>query len=277
MMKFTVIGDPIEHSLSPAMQNAGIQAMGLDAEYSKTDVKSDELANFAEFARKELDGFNITIPHKKNIIPYLDEIDEFANFAESVNTVAVKNGRLCGTSTDGYGLETAVKEEFAFDIEGKNIFFVGCGGAVRAVAFYFASKNVKSMIFANRTIKKAENLVEDLKKFRENIELKAVSIDNIERERIRNSDIVIQGTSLGLKADDPSPLPHKLFFSELCYYDTIYKNTEFLKSAKFANAKFADGRGMLLHQGIKSLSIWTNQNPPTEIMREALNKAIQNK
>ena len=121
MIKFAVIGDPIAHSLSPAMQNAGIRALGLDAEYFAVHVKQEQLREFTEQARRGLAGFNITVPHKNAIIPFLDEISREAEVAGSVNTVTVESGRLYGDTTDGYGLAQALREAFSFEPENASI------------------------------------------------------------------------------------------------------------------------------------------------------------
>ena len=160
--KFAVIGDPIKHSLSPIMHNATLNAMGIEGDYSAIHVKKENLAEFVEYAKKELDGFNITVPHKKNILPFLDEVSAECLLSESVNTVTIKNGKLIGESTDGYGLEHALKECFDLSIGGSSFCFVGCGGVANAVAFYFASKGIKQLSFINRTVSKATELAERL-------------------------------------------------------------------------------------------------------------------
>ena len=130
-IKFAVIGDPIAHSLSPAMQNAALKELDPEAEYIAAHVKADGLKDFTECARRELKGFNITVPHKGAIIPFLDEISKEARVAESVNTVTVESGRLYGDTTDGYGLEQALAEAFDFHVPNGRIAFIGCGGLVR--------------------------------------------------------------------------------------------------------------------------------------------------
>lgn len=276
MKKYAVIGDPIKHSLSPVMQNAGIDALGEDAEYIKVHVTEDGLDEFVEYAKKELSGFNITVPHKKNIIPYLDEISDAARLSESVNTVKVNDGKLSGTSTDGYGLKMGIKEAFDIDVPGQNFCFVGCGGAVQAVAFYFASCGIGELSFINRTVSKAEKLVVKLSEAYSNVNFLCCSPkdESLIEGFINNASVVIQGTSLGLNADDPCPLDEKFFNDSTYYYDTIYKKTKFLKYASEAGAKTADGRSMLLYQGAKALSIWTGKEAPVELMRDALYSAI---
>jgi shikimate dehydrogenase len=161
-IKYAVIGDPINHSVSPAMQNAGFMAAGLSERYGKYHVKPEDLAEFVEFARKNLYGFNATVPHKSALIPLLDEIAPAALAAHSVNTVIVRDGKLYGDSTDGYGLESALKEAFDLDIANSNIVMLGAGGAAQATAFEFVQRKAKSLTIINRTRSKAEDLAVQL-------------------------------------------------------------------------------------------------------------------
>jgi shikimate dehydrogenase len=275
-MKFAVIGDPIKHSLSPVMQNAGIKALGIQGEYFAKHIPENQLPEFCAFAKNELSGFNITVPHKKNIIPFLDEISEEARLAESVNTVLVKDGKMSGFTTDGYGLATAINEAFGIELKDQNFTFLGCGGAVQAVAFYFAENGAKNLYFINRTVEKAEALATRLSNAFPNLKTDVSPISDNDKIRflIKDSSVLIQGTSLGLKPDDPPPVNPELLNAEICYYDTIYKNTPLMKHARENNIKCADGRSMLLHQGAKALSIWTGKPAPVEAMRKALYNAM---
>ena len=275
-MHFAVIGDPIAHSLSPAMQNAGLAALGLDADYVAIHVKADELPAFAEVARMELRGFNITVPHKGAIIPYLDEISDGARLAGSVNTVSVVNGRLLGDSTDGYGLESAISESFDLGVRGSSICFIGCGGAVQAVAFHFAANGADRLFFLNRTVQTAQDIAERIQRHFPSTRTFASSITDLSAaaDFLGSSKIAIQGTSLGLKPDDPSPIPPELLPDGICLYETVYKRTRLLESAQGRGLRCANGLSMLLHQGAKSLSIWTERHAPVEAMRKALYEAF---
>ncbi len=275
-IRYAVIGDPIKHSLSPQMQNAGFEELGLGSPYGKFHVPLDILPEFAEFSKANLQGFNITVPHKNAIIPLLDEIEETARRCGSVNTVTIKDGKMSGCSTDGYGLETALKESFDIDIPGATIFFAGCGGAVKAVSHYFASRGARALFFANRTVQKAVELAEEISGYEPDCRTEAVAIGDTARikEMLAGADVAIQGTSLGLRPEDPSPFPVELLPEGVCCYETIYHETAFLKSAKARGLRCADGRGMLLHQGARSFEIWTGRSAPVEAMRMALDAAI---
>jgi len=276
MDKYAVIGDPIAHSLSPVMQNAGFAALGIDADYSAVHVKNEGLPEFAESARKKLKGFNITVPHKNAIIPFLDGVSEEGKLAGSVNTVSVKDGKLHGDSTDGYGLATAIKESFDISVSGNSFCFIGCGGAAAATAFYFAAKGARSLFFINRTLAKAEALAGKIRTSFNNVKVECSPNDDYDKISafINASAVAVQCTSLGLKNDDPTPLPFELLKKDICYYETIYRETKLLTQARKSGMKTADGRSMLLHQGAKAFSIWTGGNAPVEAMRKALYDAI---
>ncbi len=274
--EYAVIGDPVVHSLSPEMQNAGFTALGLGRPYGKYHVKADAIGDFADFARENLHGFNITVPHKKNIIPFLDEISRPAALAESVNTVTVRNGKLFGDSTDGFGLATALHEAFGTEIAGSNFIFIGCGGAVQAVAFYFASIGATQLCFANRTVSKAEKLAASIAdNYNCSTSYCAPNDKKQLQEFINSSTVLIQGTSLGLKPDDPIALDTTLLTTDIAIYDTIYKTTPLLRYAAEHGINHADGRTMLLHQGARSFEIWTGHQAPVEKMRIALEAAMQ--
>ncbi len=270
-MQYAVIGYPVAHSLSPQMQNAAFEALGMGSPYGKVEVNPQALGEFAVEARAKLLGFNITVPHKQHIIPFLDEIEESARLAGSVNTVSIKDGKMHGYSTDGYGLSTALKEAFDLDIKDASLLFLGCGGAVQAVSFYFAANGAKSLFFANRTLGKAEELVDELRRHYPSVEIACAELTDEDAIRAfaARSQVVIQGTSLGLKPGDPMPVNPELI-KGLPLFDTIYKNTPLLQWMQAHGSKTADGRGMLLHQGARSFEIWTGQKAPVEVMRNAL-------
>lgn len=274
---YAVIGYPIAHSLSPQMQNAGFAACGLSAEYTAIEVTPENVGVFANEAREKLSGFNITVPHKSAIIPFLDEADPLAAQQESINTVVIREGKLYGHSTDGYGLEEALKEAFSFALPSQSITFIGCGGVVKALATHFAQQGVKKIHFLNRTVSKAEALANNLQNLFPSLELKAAPIDDREKikEFLEDSALAVQCTSCGLKKEDPAPIPPELLPSHILLYDTIYKNTPLLEYARSHNIPSAGGLSMLLHQGAKSFSLWTGKEAPIEAMRKALHQAAE--
>lgn len=273
---YAVIGHPVGHSLSPAMQNAAFEACALPGEYTAIEVAPENMEAFVKKAKTALAGFNITVPHKGAIIPFLDEIDPLAALQGSVNTVINRNGLLYGTSTDGYGLEEALRESFSWNIADNSVTFIGCGGVVKALAFHFASKGIGKIHLLNRTFRTAEALCEAVGKNFPSVECSCAPLadEDAVTEAFKNSTLAVQCTSLGLKRDDPAPFPAHLLPPGIFFFDTIYKKTPLLQYAEEHDIKCANGLGMLLHQGARSFSLWTGKNAPAEAMRRALYEAF---
>ncbi len=274
LQKYAVIGDPVAHSLSPLMHNAAFKALGISAEYSAIHVTPEELANFVNKARTDLSGFNITVPHKVAIFPFLDEVSNIAVVSKSVNTVSVKDNKLYGDSTDGYGISTAIMEHFGIPVENNSFTIIGAGGSATAMSFYFATMKAKNLFIINRTLATAEKLAKELSdKFpSQKIDCAQLGDKQNLMNFIQNSDVIIQTSSLGLKDGDSSPIRQEFFLPGKFYYDTIYKKTAFLTYAESAGCIYANGLSMLLHQGARSFEIWTGHKAPIEIMRIALEK-----
>lgn len=269
---YAVIGCPVSHSLSPVMHNAALKALGLDAEYIAVLVPKEELEAFTLDARKNLAGFNITVPHKNAVIPFLDEISRDAELSGSVNTVTVSDGKLSGVSTDGYGLEAALAESFRYVIRDNSVTFIGCGGVVKALTFHFALHGIRKIHLLNRTLETAEKLAATLKEEFPLLSVETASISDDEKVGtfLNDSRLAVQCTSLGLKPEDPSPIRPELLPRDIFFYDTIYKRTKLYAYAEEHGIPAASGLSMLLHQGAKSLSIWTGLEAPVEVMRKAL-------
>ena len=269
---YAVIGFPVSHSLSPVMHNAALKALGLDAEYIAVLVPKEELEAFTLDARKNLAGFNITVPHKNAVIPFLDEISRDAELSGSVNTVTVSDGKLSGVSTDGYGLEAALAESFRYVIRDSSVTFIGCGGVVKALTFHFALHGIRKIHLLNRTLETAEKLAATLKEEFPLLSVETASISDDEKVGtfLNDSRLAVQCTSLGLKPEDPSPIRPELLPRDIFFYDTIYKRTKLYAYAEEHGIPAASGLSMLLHQGAKSLSIWTGLEAPVEVMRKAL-------
>lgn len=277
--QYLVIGDPVAHSKSPEMQNAGLAALGLPERYGKRRVAAEDLADFVAYARRALRGFNITVPHKRAILPFLDEIAPEAELAGSVNTVTVgADGRLRGDSTDGYGLAAALYESFVLPIRGTRFVFIGAGGAAQATSVHFALEGAASIAIFNRTRQRADDLAATLLRANPGLAVTtgAISDSAAIRAAIRAADAVIQATSLGLRADDAPPFDLACLEDNprISGFETIYRPTPFFRHLADRNRPVADGRGMLLHQGAKSLELWTGRPAPVEAMRMALKEAL---
>ena len=202
------------------------------------------------------------MPHKENVIPLIDEVDKEASFIGAVNTIVNNSGRLTGYNTDGRGFMSSLYEE-GVDVNGKRVIIIGTGGDSRAIRYYLSEKASSLSLFDIDSVK-AEGLVDDLKKIRDNVSL----LNDI--QNIGNPDIIINATPLGLKPDDPLPLAPKVITPEMVICDLIYKQTPLLKEAKSRGAKAINGSGMLLWQGVLAFELWTNVKPPVDDMRQVL-------
>ena len=276
-IRYLVIGDPVSHSRSPGLQNAAFEKAGLGRPYARMHVDVNDLPEFAELAKKYLSGVNLTVPHKNAIVSLCDTVTKEATLCQSVNTLTVKDGKLYGASTDGPGIEYALFKEFGFVPEGKNILFLGAGGACKATAFHLALKGAARITIANRTVSKAEELAN------------AVSVDTpcsanscsitgnkALKDALEEADLVIQATSCGLKEDDPAPIDINLI-SGKCHFDcfdTIYKQTCLLKTALAKGLRAAGGKQMLIGQGAESFRIWTGIEPDMQAMEFGFEEPI---
>ncbi|MGI6355136.1 MAG: shikimate dehydrogenase [Lentisphaerae bacterium] len=278
MERYGIIGWPVAHSVSPAMQEAGFRALGRDAVYELYETAPDALADrFQQLRAAGLRGWNVTVPHKEAAVHLVDEIDPAAAKAGSVNTVVVRNGRLSGYSTDGYGLATALTEAFALPLVGSRQLYLGTGGAARAAAVYAALNGAVAIVLVNRTLARAEALAATILAAMPGFPVRCLPLADTASvaAALRQCDVLIQCTSLGLRPDDGLPLSASLLPRELAVYDMIYGRTPFLQAASEHGCRIADGRGMLLHQGCRSFELWSGQPAPVAAMREALNKALR--
>ncbi len=266
-----VIGDPIEHSLSPAVQNAAFSKLGLDVVYTAFRVKSSEVGNaLAGMRAFGIVGLNVTMPHKEAVIAHLDRIDETAKFLNSVNTIHNLEGKLLGYSTDGIGALNALKENGS-DPHGKRVFMIGSGAAARAIA-YTLVQDTDEIIVLNRTVSEAKELAETLKlRFKKKVSADSISTKVI-KEKICDADILINTTTVGMKPNvSQSLIPSDSLKSNLTVMDIVYTpvETKLAIDAKTAGAKVISGVEMLIYQGAASFEIWTGQKAPVQVMRKA--------
>ena len=265
---FAVIGDPIDHSLSPNIHSAAFREMDLDSSYIAYRIPKGELEEGIEgFKKIKITGFNITIPHKIEMMKYLDKIDESCSLIGAVNTVSNNEGVLKGYNTDMDGfLEPFKKKEL--NIAGTNILILGAGGAARAIVAGFAKEKAKSITIANRTVEKANNLAV----FSKSIGLDAVTV-KIEdvKDSAKNYDIIVNATSVGLK-NEPSAISLDGINEKTIVYDIVYMpmNTDFIKKAKEEKAIIIYGYEMLLGQAVRSFEIWHGIEAPYNAMKKAL-------
>jgi shikimate dehydrogenase len=270
-----VIGDPIEHTLSPTIHNAAFNHLGLDFVFLAFRVKPADLENALRGMRGlGIHGLNVTMPHKSTVTAYLDEMDSAVKFLGSVNTILNRDGKLSGFNTDGVGALKALRENGA-ELSGKKVLLLGAGGAAKAIAFSLAQE-VGELAILNRSAEKAMELAKALgRMFNRKVVAGALSSDAIEAN-LRNSNILINATSVGMKQNlSQSLVAPQWLRSDLTVMDIVYNpvETKLAKDAKAASAKVISGVEMLIYQGAASFEIWTGLSAPVDVMRKAaLNK-----
>ncbi len=260
MLRLDVIGDPIEHSKSPLIHGTALDALGVPFEYRKVRVKKDELAEYlCEAKELGISGFNLTMPHKTDIIPYLDYIDDEARQFNSVNTVRIKDGRLYGYNTDGRGFVYAM-QELGFSAKNKSIAIIGAGGVVSTLALKLELEGAKKLTVINRTLPSAEAIIKKLKISAKALPLtcEALAVSAL------NCDILVNATPLGMEGIGKD-------FEDLSFmaclkngalaYDLIYnpEETSFLKAAKEHSLDTLNGMGMLIYQGLLADEIFLDR------------------
>ena len=280
---YGIIGNPIEHSLSPVMHNAAFKEMGASAEYRLFPLAEDEVEGFILDLHKKdnpILGLNVTIPYKEKVIPYLDNVAPLVSRLNAVNTIVVtKDRRLVGYNTDAPGF-IAHLVELGFNTRGKRIAILGAGGSARAIigTLCLIPERPESIKIFNRTTKNVEDMLKDLA---ERLDLSIVeSVTSIEDLNLELADFLINATSLGLKEDDPCLLePHHLH-KDMLVYDLIYKpsKTLLLKMAEEEGARAVNGLGMLYYQGVLALQHWADMeldDQVKQVMRKTLEKAAR--
>ena len=247
MKKFLVIGNPISHSLSPKLHNYWFKKNNINGIYDKEKLNSNDLEKLIlRVKNNEIHGINVTVPFKKEIISYLDELSLEAENTQSVNTIYLDNDKVKGHNTDVDGFELSLSN-IKFDIKGKKIFIIGAGGVVPSIIFSLKKMKASKIFVSNRTITKAENL--------KNI-FNDLSIINW--GEVPNFDMVINATSLGLDNKDEINLDFSKIEKGKLYYDVIYnpKETNFLKRAKATGNMTENGKKMFIYQAAASFKIW---------------------
>jgi len=265
-----IVGDPVSHSLSPAMHNAAYEKLAIDDQfvYLGANVKVTNLKEVV-LAMRVMDNFHgltCTIPHKIEILKYLDWVDEKAKKIGAVNTVVKKNGLLCGYNTDWLG--AVIPLEKITSLKGKKVLVLGAGGAARAIVYGLKEKGALVYIL-NRTLEKAKNLAK---------EFKAKVLNFNHQKEVSNFDIIINATSVGMEPlVNETPINPSFLKKNQIVFDVVYnpKETKLLKEAKKKGAKIIYGLEMLLYQGVAQFEIYTGKKAPIEVMRKILNEKLK--
>jgi len=252
MKKFLVIGNPIDHTLSPKLHNYWIKKNNIEAIYEKQKLEHNKLENLIfQLKEKKISGINVTVPFKKSVIPFLDELTSEALDTQSVNTIYLKNNKVMGDNTDIGGFETSIHKS-KVDLKDKKILILGAGGVVPSIIYALKKLKVSEIVLSNRTKEKAEKL----KKFFKDIKI-------IKWGEISNFDMIINATILGLKKEDKINLDFSLDSKNKFFYDVIYNpnETDFLKTGKKLGYTTINGKLMFVYQAFLAFNIWHKLKP----------------
>ncbi|MEL7566382.1 MAG: shikimate dehydrogenase, partial [Dehalobacterium sp.] len=276
-----IFGHPISHSLSPKMQNAAIRAAGLEKKYVYVpfDVFPEGVASAVKSLRiLGARGVNVTIPHKEEVIPYLDELDTQAQAVQAVNVIVNENKRLVGYNTDGIGFIRSLKDDAGIDPKEKKVLVLGAGGAAKSVSAALAAAGAKDLVIVNRTITRAQSIVEIVRGFGGKAQAFDFSSEGLKGE-IADAHIIINTTSVGLYPPDQSLLTdymdclHKgQLISDIIYHP---RETLLLKQAKMRGCHTLSGAGMLVYQGAEAFRLWTGVEAPVDEMRKVLEEELK--
>ena len=279
---YGLIGHPVKHSLSASMHNAAFKALALDAQYQLFDKTTKELAGFIAEVQKpesQVFGLNVTIPHKVAVHDLLKgSLAENAQKIGAVNTIIVKEEnnkrKLTGDNTDGKGFLESLDKDLHFDFRDKIIFVLGAGGAARAVIMSLGNGPEK-IYFTDIDEERARDLESDFKKYFDKNKIHQVK-EYGRRDCIKICDLFVNATALGMKESDPDVLEPEVLHKNMYIFDCVYnpKETKLTRLAKENKLDYTNGLGMLLYQGAASFRLWTNIEPPIEVMRSALNEAL---
>ena len=277
--KLGIIGYPIGHSISPIFQQAGLDHLGIDATYEKWEVSADDVGEFVAGLRAPGSlGINITVPHKQAVIPFLDEVDEWATTAGAVNTIVNRDGRLTGHNTDGPGFLRALLVETGYSPDGTRALILGAGGAARGILLALARGGVESLVIANRTLERAETLAQLSKD--NGVPAEAISLSQDARspdeltQAAASAALIVNCTTVGMSHGPDeygSPLSSAQIPGSAIVNDLVYNpmETPLLRAAAAAGATTLGGLHMLVYQGVLSFQMWTGQEAPVEVMLRA--------
>ena len=276
-----IIGHPIGHSISPRFQQAALDSLGVNAEYRAYDVEPGDVGAFVNSLRSDaVTGINVTVPHKEAVMPFLDEIDEWATEAGAVNTIVNRDGRLAGYNTDGYGFLRALRESGGLDPAGKSTLILGAGGSARGVVQALLRAEVGRLTVANRTLARAESLVELARSRGVARGSHPFGIRPTSHDAARSAQLIVNCTSLGMTHgpdETASPLHADQIPSTALVYDLVYNPalTPLLSEAGPAGATTLGGITMLVYQGAASFEIWLERPAPVGVMMDAAMDAMR--
>lgn len=280
---FGIFGCPLSHTLSPAMQEAAFEKAGLKAFYAVFELEPASFKKaFGKIRHFVLDGFNVTVPYKQTVIPFLDGLTPEAQAIGAVNTVFKKNGEWIGANTDVYGFLKSLQADASFRPSGKTVLVFGAGGAARALLYGLADSGARQILISNRHRDRAEKLAKDFKKRFPKTSFRVILEKEI-KQALEAANLVVNATSLGLNVSDsevvkaswiPKAGSKKKLFCDLIYHRP---KTSFLKAAAQKGHSVLGGAGMLLYQGSRAFEYWTGKKAPVSIMQRTLQAQLKNR
>jgi len=272
--RVVLIGHPVAHSLSGAMQQAAFDAQGIDAAYELWDRPPIRLAEaIGELRGDDFLGANVTIPHKERVVPLVDRLTEEAHATGAVNTITREGKRLVGHNTDVPGFRTALDKLVGKQKMPRQAVLLGAGGGARAVAYGLITEGFQRVIVFNRHLHRAEGMVKHFGRSAAHMELRAMPWhESIIEAELAKTKLLVNATSIGLTKDE-SPVPAEIIPPELLVLDLIYNRTKLLRDAAAAGCTVMDGELMLLHQGASAFTLWTGQPAPLDLMQQKLAEA----
>jgi shikimate dehydrogenase len=272
--RVVLIGHPVAHSLSGAMQQAAFDDQGIDAAYELWDRAPIALPDaINEIRGDDFLGANITIPHKERVVPLVDRLTEEAQVTGAVNTITREGKRLVGHNTDVPGFKVALDKLVGRQKMPRHAVVLGAGGGSRAVVYGLIREGFQRIIVFNRHLHRAESLVKHFGRSAAHMELRAMPWhDSIIEAELAKSKVLVNATSIGLTSD-VSPIPADVLLPDLLVLDLIYSRTRLLREAEAAGCTVSDGEQMLLHQGAAAFALWTGMTAPVELMQKALSTA----
>lgn len=268
-----IIGNPVRHSLSPAMQNAAITACKLDYIYVPFAVLPESLgAAAAGLCALGVSGFNVTVPHKTAIMSYLDELDESAVAAGAVNTVLVRDGQMTGYNTDGHGFVSSLLDDLNYVAGTGKIVVIGAGGAARGAISALCRTGAERVVVVNRSINKASELVEEMSARYPNVGIEVTTQDQISEKHLGAASLLVNTTSIGMNGESIGFIDLAKLPKSAKVYDMVYSpaETPLLRDAASRGLAAVNGLGMLAAQGELAFNIWTGTTPPKGLMKRVL-------
>ena len=270
---YGLLGYPVRHSFSPLIHNSAFEAKKIDACYLCFETKPENIKEAIEGIRVlNIQGVNLTIPHKETCLSHLDEIEKTAKLIGAVNTIVNRENRLIGYNTDAEGFIKALKEDLRFDPGSKTVFLMGTGGAGKAVGISLAKYGARQIFVVEKNKKKAKALAENIQRNFPNTRVELTHTHN--QEAIRNSHLLVNATPIGMNLND-NLLVNPVYFSpQLLVFDLIYNpaETKLLRAARKKGLKAVSGLGMLIQQAALSFELWTGEKAPIGLMKRSVKR-----